>query len=124
MAGREHVFLGPVEEEDDVVLEGLWGLHEHLQHLQHDCTGDCIVAGSWALRDGVKMAVDQQRMICSTIAFQLRHNILNVPVAVGQPINKLEVEAASGFLHLNSELVDWLCPLLDSGQLPLKQLNR
>ena len=46
VAGREHVFLGPVEEEDDVVLEGLWGLHEHLQHLQHYCTGDRIVAGS------------------------------------------------------------------------------
>lgn len=47
VAGREHVLLGPVEEEDEVVLEGLWGLHEDLQHLQHDCTGDRIVTGSW-----------------------------------------------------------------------------
>ena len=49
VTGREHVLLGPVEEEDDVVLEGLWGLHEHLQHLQHDCTGDRIVACSWVI---------------------------------------------------------------------------
>ena len=49
MAGREHVFFGPVEEEDDVVLEGLWGLHEHLQHLQHDCTRDRIVACTWVI---------------------------------------------------------------------------
>ena len=46
VAGREHVLLSPVEEEDDVVLEGLLGLHKHLQHLQHDCAGDGIVACS------------------------------------------------------------------------------
>merc|ERR1719234_811903 len=79
MAGREHVFLGAIEEEDDIVLEGLWGLHEHLQHLKHDCTGDRIVACTWTLRDGVKMAVDKQCMVRPPVAFQLRHHILNVP---------------------------------------------
>ena len=49
VTGREHVLLGPIEEEDDVVLEGLWGLHEHLQHLQHDRAGDRIVACSWVI---------------------------------------------------------------------------
>ena len=45
VAGREHVLLGPVEEEDDVVPERLGRGGEDLQHLQHDGAGDSIVTG-------------------------------------------------------------------------------
>merc|ERR1719336_2123803 len=44
MAGWKHVLLRSIEEEDDVVLEGLLRLRKHLQDLEHDRTRDCIVA--------------------------------------------------------------------------------
>ena len=47
--------------------------------LYWDTSDYALLALTWALRDGVKMAVDKQRMIRSPIAFQFGHNILNVP---------------------------------------------
>ena len=44
--GRQHVLLGTVEEEDDVVPERLGGGGQDLQHLQHDGAGHGIVTGS------------------------------------------------------------------------------
>ena len=37
MRGWHHVLLSPVEQEDDVVLEGVGGRGQHLQDLQHNC---------------------------------------------------------------------------------------
>ena len=36
MRGWHHVLLSPVEQEDDVVLEGVGGGGQHLQDLQHN----------------------------------------------------------------------------------------
>ena len=46
VAGGQHVLLGSVEEEDDVVSERLGGGGQDLQHLQHDGAGHGIIAGS------------------------------------------------------------------------------
>ena len=50
MAGWKHVLLRSIEEEDDVVLEGLLRLRKHLQDLEHDRTRDCIVACPWKFK--------------------------------------------------------------------------
>ena len=47
--------------------------------LYWDTTDHASLALTWALRDGVKMAVDKQRMVRPPVALQLGHNILNVP---------------------------------------------
>ena len=50
VAARQHVLFRPVEQEDQVVLQGrrAWD-GQHLQNLQHDGAADCVVAGSGTL---------------------------------------------------------------------------
>ena len=50
------------------------------------------------------MTIDEERILGSGPGLQLGHHVLDVPVAVSQTVQELEVETSSRFLKVDHDL--------------------